>query len=97
MTTTYWADKELHIHNVVKGLTIEQSIQQLDGLLRIVNLNLDSDISDNLRLHQIEFRLIIEDYLDFYRARQDKILRSLALETPEYAGASLSQWKGGEA
>lgn len=97
MTTTYWADKELHIHNVVKGLTIEQSIQQLEGLLKIVNLNLDSDISDNLRLHQIEFLLIIEDYLHFYKARQDKIRRSLELETPEYSGASLAQWKGGEA
>jgi len=97
MTTTYWADKELHIHGVVKGQTIDNSIQLLKGLLNVVDMNLAGDISDNLRFHQIEFKLIIEDYLDFYLARQDKIRRSLELGTAEYASASLAQWEGGEA
>ena len=97
MTTTYWADKELHIHGVVKGQTIDNSIQLLKGLLNVVDMNLAGDISDNLRFHQIEFKLIIEDYLDFYLARQDKIRRSLELATPEYVGASFAQQEGGEA
>lgn len=98
MTTTYWADKELHIHSLINGLSIDDSIQLLSSTLRVVEAILaDDTLSDSQRLHQIEFKLIIEDYLDFYRARQDKIRRSLELETPEYSGASLAQWKGGEA
>jgi hypothetical protein len=79
MSTTYWAQKELHIHDMVKGLSIEGSIKLLESTLGVIDIVTDDNTPDNERLHRIEFRLIIEDYLDFYRNRQDKIRRSLEL------------------
>ena len=79
MTTTYWAQKEHHIHDMIQGVSIEGSIHLLDGLLKVVDTMLAGDLPDNERFHQIEFKLIIEDYLDFYRNRQDKIRRSVEM------------------
>lgn len=79
MTTTYWAQKEVAVHNMVNGVTIDGSIEILEGLLNLTEISLRGDLLDNERLHYIELRLIVEDYLHFYKTRQDKIRRSVEM------------------